>query len=383
MLFMAGKIDMLHATVQELFTNITGGISVPTVNAGPLTNLVEAMIAATGSSQAEAKAVAENLVEANLMGHDSHGVGLAPRYMTHANSGTLTPGGSLSVVSDNGAYLLLDGDMGYGQVIGREAMQLGLEKARSQGVAIVGLRNVHHLGRIGAWGEICAQAGFISIHYVNGTGHAPIVATHGGYEARYSTNPYCTAIPATDKNPMVVADFATSTMAQGKVRVAHYAGDTLPDGAVVGPDGYPSNDPGVMFSDPQGAMLPMSGHKGTCLAVLCEVLAGGLTGGGTALPSRQNDHTIRNNMLTIIVDPNGFAADIPFADDIDNLIDVAKSSKPAAGFDRIMYPGDPERLRRQERAANGIPIDENTWAEMRRMGIAAGLDAGAFDSIIR
>ncbi len=353
----------------------------PVVNAGPLTDLVEAMIAATGSHQSEARAVAENLVEANLMGHDSHGVGLAPRYMTHANSGTLTPGGSVRVVSDNGAYLLLEGQMGYGQVIGREAMQLGLEKARSQGVAIVGLRNVHHLGRIGAWGEICAEAGFISIHYVNGTGHAPMVATHGGYEARYSTNPYCTAIPATANNPMVVADFATSMMAQGKVRVAHYAGKTLPDGAVVGPDGYPSNDPGVMFSDPQGAMLPMSGHKGTCLAVLCEVLAGGLTGGGTAQPSRQDDHTIRNNMLTIIVDPKGFGADIPFADDIDGLIDFAKSSKPAAGFEEILYPGDPERQRQQERTENGIPIDDNTWAEMRRMGIEAGMSSAAFDSI--
>ena len=130
-------------------------------------------------------------------------------------------------------------------MIGQQAMELGLEKARAQGVAIVGLRNVHHLGRIGAWGEECARAGFISIHYVNGTGHGPLVATHGGYEARYSTNPFCTAIPATPDNPMIVVDFATSMIAQGKVRVAHYAGNPLPEGVVVGPNGHATTAPGA------------------------------------------------------------------------------------------------------------------------------------------
>ena len=160
--------------------NIVREDRMPVVNDSALTELVVAMMRGAGGAEGEARAIAENLVQANLMGHDSHGVGLAPRYMDHAQKGTLTVGADVTVVSDNGAYLLLDGNMGYGQVIGQQAMELGLEKARAQGVAIVGLRNVHHLGRIGAWGEACARAGFISIHYVNGTGHGPLVATHGG-----------------------------------------------------------------------------------------------------------------------------------------------------------------------------------------------------------
>ena len=129
-----------------------------------LTNLVTKMIQSAGSERVEAVAVAENLVEANLMGHDSHGVGLAPRYMLHAVTGTMTPGAKVSLITDNGVYLLLDGNMGYGQTIGREAMEIAINKVKKNGAAIVGLRNVHHLGRIGAWGEICAKAGFISIH---------------------------------------------------------------------------------------------------------------------------------------------------------------------------------------------------------------------------
>ena len=370
---------MLKPSVQKI--NILGEDRMPVVNDSALTDLVIAMMRGAGSAEGEARAIAENLVQANLMGHDSHGVGLAPRYMDHAQKGTLTVGAEVTVVSDNNAYLLLDGNMGYGQVIGQQAMELGLEKARAQGVAIVGLRNVHHLGRIGAWGEECARAGFISIHYVNGTGHGPLVATHGGYEARYSTNPYCTAIPATPDNPMIVVDFATSMIAQGKVRVAHYAGNPLPEGVVVGPNGHATTDPGVMFREPQGAMLPMAGHKGTCLAVLCEVLAGALTGGGAAMPKRHVGHTIRNNMLSIIIDPNGFDAAVPVGVDIDDLIAYAKSSKPAEGVDEILYPGDPERQRMESRRAEGIPIDDNTWAEMKRMGTEAGMDAAAFDAI--
>ena len=232
----------------------------------PLEKLVTKMIQASGSEFEEAETVALNLVEANLMGHDSHGVGLAPRYMQHALTGTMTPGADLSLVTDNGVYLLLDGNMGYGQTIGREAMNLGIDKAKRNGAAIVGLRNVHHLGRIGAWGELCAKSGFISIHYVNATGHKPYVAPYGGYEARYSTNPYCTAIPATEKTPMMVLDMATSRVAQGKVRVAHYSEKQLPmPDALVSPNGKLTSDPGVVFRDPMGALLSFGEHKGLSL----------------------------------------------------------------------------------------------------------------------
>ena len=349
------------------------------IDSGKLTDLILTMCEKAGSTVAEARAVAENLVEANLKGHDSHGVGLAPRYIAHALDGRLTVGGRPSVITDQGPFLLLDGNMGYGQTVGAEAMELAIAKARKEGVAIVGLRNVHHLGRIGAWGEMCARAGFVSIHYVNAHGHRPIVAPHGGYDARYSTNPYCTALPETPDNPMLVLDMATSRVAQGKVRVAHNKGAALPDGAAVDPEGHPTRDPGVMFSDPQGAMLSFGDHKGYGLALICEVLAGALTGGGTARPEQHAQDTIRNHMLTIVIDPAGFRDDIPFHAEIDKLQDWVKSSRVRPGAGEILVPGDPERIATAERLAEGIAIDDTTWNEIVECGLSLGLNRVSFE----
>ena len=190
---------------------------------------------------------------------------------------------------------------------------------------------------------MCAEAGLVAICYVNTTGHRPYVAPHGGREARYSTNPYCTAIPATDRNPMIVLDMATSRVAHGKVRVAHYSGKGLPDDALIGPDGLPTTDPAVIFEEPYGAMLSFGQHKGYGLAMICEILAAGLTGGGTAREENMGLETICNNMLMIVMDPNGFTADIPFKSEIDQLISHVGSSAPAAGTDKVRFPGDPER----------------------------------------
>ena len=349
------------------------------IQSDKLTDLIKTMCEKAGSATAEAKAVAENLVEANLMGHDSHGVGLAPRYIMHARDGRLTVGGRPSVITDSGPFLLLDGNMGYGQTVGAEAMERAIAKARAEGVAIVGLRNVHHLGRIGAWGEMAARAGFISIHYVNAHGHRPIVAPHGGYDARYSTNPYCTALPETPDNPMIVLDMATSRVAQGKVRVAHNKGVELPDGAAVDAEGRPTNDPGVMFAEPQGAMLSFGDHKGYGLALICEILAGALTGGGTARPEQQAEDTIRNHMLTIVIDPAGFRDGIPFHGEIDQLQTWVKSSRVRPGVEAVLVPGDPERITTEERLADGIEIDDTTWNEIVECGLGLGLNRVAFD----
>jgi uncharacterized oxidoreductase len=350
-----------------------------TISADKLTALLTTMCVRSGSAEAEAEAVARNLVEANLMGHDSHGVGLVPRYIAHTKDGRVTIGGHASVLSDHGALLLLDGNMGYGQVVGREAMELGLAKVREHGVAVVGLRNVHHLGRIGAWGEICAEAGFISIHYVNAHGHGGVVAPFGGYDARYSTNPYCTALPATPENPMLVLDMATSRVAQGKVRVAHSREARMPAGVLVGPDGEPTTDPGVMFAEPRGAILSFGEHKGYGLALICDILAGALTGGGTAHPENHQENTIRNNMLTIIIDPDGFRQGIPFAQEVDMLTAWVKTSRRLAGTDEIMVPGDPERKSTAKRLADGIPIEDNTWAEIVEAGLSVGMNQVDFE----
>ena len=343
-----------------------------------LTDIVARMISGTGSSEAEGRAVAENLVQANLMGHDSHGVGLAPRYMHHAWIGTLTPNASSELITDSGVMALHDGNMGYGQVIGPEVMTDTIQRAKEHGAAIAGLRNVHHLGRIGAWGEMCAKAGLISIHYVNGIGHRAYVAPWGGREARTSTNPYCTAIPATSKNPMIVLDMATSRVAQGKTRVAYYKEVDLPmDDAVIGPDGRQTASPKSIFEEPYGAMLPFGQHKGYGLSMICEILAGALTGGGAANPKSLGGETINNGMLTIAIDPSRMG-DVPFAEEIDNLVEWITSSATADGVDKVRFPGDPEREMTAQRMADGIPVDPNTWAEMTEAGVKAGMSESDF-----
>lgn len=352
-----------------------------TVAHDALEELVTEMIGRAGSSPEEARQVAHNLVEANLLGHDSHGIGLVAQYMDHARKGTLTVNGHVSLVADNGVYLLLDGNMAYGQVTGAEAMKLGLDKAQTAGAAIVGLRNSHHLGRIGAWGEICAEAGFVSIHYVNVVGHPPLVAPYGGAEARYSTNPYCTAVPATEKNPMFVLDMATSRVAFGKVRVAYNAGTEMVDGALIDHRGLPTRSPAVMFEEPKGAQQSFGEHKGYGLALLGEILGSALLGGPVTDPKHQERDTICNSMLTVIIDPKGFGRDIPFGNAIDSMLDYVTSARPAEGMDRIRVAGEPERDTAADRKANGIPVDPGTWSGLVEAGVTAGMDRHRFDGI--
>ena len=149
-----------------------------------LTRAIEAIVAAGGSEAREAKLVSSNLVLANLMGHDSHGVGMIPRYVDALGEGGLKPNRHPSVTLDSGTMLALDGQMGYGQAVGVEAMDLGIERARKHGVCVMGLGRAHHLGRIGHWAEQAVAQGLVSIHFVNVISRA-IVAPWGGSDARF------------------------------------------------------------------------------------------------------------------------------------------------------------------------------------------------------
>ncbi|HEY6086113.1 MAG TPA: Ldh family oxidoreductase, partial [Burkholderiaceae bacterium] len=187
---------------------------------------VRLVVRGFGSSEAEVEAVAANLIEANLTGHDSHGIGMLPRYAEAFLEGGLKPNTHVSIVHDAGALLRLDGGAGFGQVIGHEAMALGIERARQHGSCIIALGNAHHLGRIGAWAEQAAAGGLVSLHFVNVIARA-IVAPFGGADARFGTNPFCAGVPFSGRDP-VILDFATSIIAQGKTRVAMNKGELVP-----------------------------------------------------------------------------------------------------------------------------------------------------------
>src|SRR5438552_1158226 len=188
--------------------------------AGPLTRAIEAIVAAGGSEPREAKLVADNLVTANLTGHDSHGVGMMPRYIDALLEGGLEANRHPAATLDAGALLALDGRKGYGQAIGLEAMRMAIERAKQHGCCVMALGNTHHLGRIGHWAELAVQEGLVSIHFVNVISHAR-VAPYGGRDARFGTNPCCIGVPLPGRPPLIL-DYASSAVAQGQLRVAHH-----------------------------------------------------------------------------------------------------------------------------------------------------------------
>ncbi|MEP7301765.1 MAG: malate/lactate/ureidoglycolate dehydrogenase [Caldimonas sp.] len=348
--------------------------------ADALTAAVTAVIRAAGSSPGEAAQVAANLVEANLRGHDSHGVGMVPRYIDAVLEGGLAVDARVALVADSGALLTLDGQQGYGQVIGAEAMALGIERARAHGVCVVGLAHSHHLGRIGHWAEQCIAAGLVSIHFVNVLAR-PIVAPFGGRDARLGTNPFCVGIPRPGQEPIVL-DFATSKIAQGKTRVAFNKGLQVEPGTLIDDRGEPTTEPRYAVIEPTGALLPFGEHKGAGLALICELLGGALAGGATGGPVGDGRRRVLNSMLSILVDPERLGTAANLAREMESFVAWSCASPPAAGIDRVRTPGEPERETRAARLVAGVPVDAVTWAEIVAAGGKVGVAPGAIESIL-
>ena len=338
------------------------------------------LVTAFGSSAEEADAVARNLVEANLTGHDSHGIGMLPRYAEAFRQGGLVPNASVKVVLDQGSMLRLDGQAGFGQVIGAQAMALGIDRARQSGSCILALGNAHHLGRIGAWAEQVAAAGLVSLHFVNVISR-PIVAPHGGADARFGTNPVAVGIPLPGRPP-VILDFATSRIAQGKARVAHNQGKPLAPGCLIDDQGRATQDPRYGVVPPFGALLTFGEHKGFGLALVCELLGGALASGMTQGDTDPSRRRVLNGMFSVLVDPQALApgaAGDAFVAQALAFLDWVKASPPQEGVSDVLVAGDPERARRVERMANGVPVDDTTWGEIQAAARSLGLDPAALD----
>ncbi|MDQ6627665.1 MAG: malate/lactate/ureidoglycolate dehydrogenase [Pseudomonadota bacterium] len=350
-------------------------------DAARLASAVAAIVRAGGSADAEAAQVAANLVEANLRGHDSHGVGMVPRYIDAILEGGLAVNSHVAVRADSGSLLTLDGQHGYGQVIGAEAMAMGIERARQHGVCVIGLAHSHHLGRIGHWAEQCIDAGLVSIHFVNVLSR-PVVAPFGGRDARLGTNPFCVGIPRPGHAPIVL-DFATSKIAQGKTRVAFNKGLQLEPGTIIDDHGDPTTDPRYTVIEPTGAILPFGEHKGAGLALICELLGGALAGGATAGPVSDGRRRVLNSMFSILVDPEKLGTAANLAQEMESYVAWATASPPAVAGGRVRTPGEPEREMRAARMATGVPIDAVTWAEIVAAGHKVGLTGSEVDALAR
>jgi uncharacterized oxidoreductase len=328
---------------------------------------------AAGSATEEAQIIADHLVEANLRGHDSHGVGMIPTYMGHLAAGSVTPNRKGRLLREDGAFMVYEGERGYGQVVAREATALGIARARQGGVAVVALRNAYHIGRVGTYGEQCAEAGLVSLHFVNVTGHEPHVAPHRGRDARLGTNPFCIALPAAEPGRAMILDMATSRYPVGKIRVARNEGSRLPPGVLIDAKGEPTQDPQALYDEPSGALLPFAEHKGYALSLACDLLAGAIAGGGTLRPENQTQATITNSMLSLLLDPTRIEPGNWIAEEIAAMTRSVTASPPRDPAEPVLIPGDPERQHRARRMAGGLPIDDTTWAEIAAAAEAQGV----------
>ncbi|MEM7268525.1 MAG: malate/lactate/ureidoglycolate dehydrogenase [Pseudomonadota bacterium] len=352
-----------------------------------VTAVLSRIFVAAGGSEEEAGAIAEGLVGANLAGHDSHGVVRTPRYVEAAQNGMWNFGVEIETTVDGGAFALIDGGAGYGHWVGAQAVREGISRAEEHGVSVIGLRNAGHIGRIGGWAEMALAAGQVSLHFVN-VSRGPLVAPFGGAGRRISTAPVSIGVPNPDGDDFVL-DFATSRIAEGKALVALKAKREVKHGDLVDGVGKPTGDPSVLYGpsatslspnprEGDGALVAMGDHKGSGLALACELLAGAITGNGPNKPGQG----VFNGMLSVYVDPARIDDGYGWGPMVTEYIDWVKSCPPADPDAPVMIPGDPERKARADRMTNGMPLDPQSWDDILKSGEKVGLDRAELEALV-
>jgi uncharacterized oxidoreductase len=333
----------------------------PIFTAAQLATLATDVLHAAGATPEEARIVGDSLAQANLEGHDSHGVVRVPEYVGWMEEKLINIGAHMEVVKETEAFAVMDGHWGYGQVVGRQAMEHGIKKAGRAGSVTISVRQCCHLGRVGDYSLMAARAGLAVVMFVNTHGGGKLVAPWGGRERRLSANPISIAIPRTSRPPILV-DISTCAIAGGKVTIAHNKGESVPPGCILDAEGRPSTNPADFIGPPEGALLPLAGHKGFALSLATDILTGAISGAGCSRPTTKR---VGNSFTATLLDPAQFRDREAFDQDVDQLVDYVKSSKLAEGFTEILIPGEPERRERDRREREGISVDDVTWRQIR------------------
>jgi uncharacterized oxidoreductase len=345
------------------------------VNAKKLADFVAAIMRGAGCNPDEAATIARRLVDSNLVGHDSHGVLRVAKYLEWVRDGTLRPNTAATIEFENDSIAIIDGHRGFGQVIGEFAARIGIGKASKQGIAMVGLTNCGHLGRVGDWTDMAAEAGQVSLHFLN-TSAALRVAPYGGSDRRLSTNPISIGVPVAGRDP-VVLDVTTSMVAEGKLMVALNKGEEVPEGWIIDKRGAPTTEPKDFYAG--GALLTVGGHKGSGLSIVTDLLAGAVSTGKSSDP----DETIlHNNMLSIYIATRVYDPDDGVAREARRFVDFVTASPPAKPGEPVLAPGDVERRNRAARLSTGVPLDDKTYADLVSAAASVGIDAKEADALI-
>ena len=324
-------------------------------SAGQLQRMASALFVAAGTSADIAETVAEILVNANLAGHDSHGVQFVPLYLARIEDGSLDPTATPQIVQETANTMLVDGNKGFGHYMSRQAMSWAIDKAKQATICCVSFQNATHIGRVGEYAEQAVKAGCIAIITSGGASRAGgQMVPFGGSRGVLGTNPIAVGVPTGDDTPFII-DFATTVIAGGKIMVAHSKNADLPAAAIVDKHGHPS----IKTADYNdgGYLLPVGGHKGYALALLF-CLLGGLSG------HFDQEQSAMGGMFMQVIDVAAFTPLATYQQNVRALLDSIKATPPAPGFEEVLVPGDVEQRSRRARLAEGIEIPETTYKQI-------------------
>lgn len=347
----------------------------PIVQADRLTQIGAALLRAAGASKDEADAVAVGCINANLAGHDSHGIIAIPTYIDRIKVGHIVPGEKWTIVQESPATTVIDGHWGFGFYVNTKAMELTIEKARKSNVAACTVFRQSHVGRLAAYPLMAARAGMIGIATADSGRSTKVVAPFGGREARLGTNPISIAVPS-DLDGPIYLDMATSAVAAGKVALAAARNEPIPQGWVVAKDGKLTTDPKQLRQG--GALLPLGGsegYKGSGLAAMVEILCGILTGLGFGVEptGRHNDGT-----FMAVFNVEAFRPLKDFRKEVAEFARYLNATPPSEGSKGVLYPGEIEHRTEQERRKSGIDVEDATWDKLKQLASEYNL-AGELD----
>jgi len=345
----------------------------PKVSPREIRELEVKILTNLGASTKYAEIVVDTLVEASLVGHDSHGVHYITRYAERIKNGIIDPKAVPEITKETASTAIVDGRWGFGQVTAKKTMEIAVEKAKKASISAVGAIHCNHIGRLGAYTAIAAENDMIGILVANVV--HPTVQPFGGASKVLGSNPISVAAPTGRPQPFLL-DFATSAVAEGKVGWAAMNGEKkIPLGWIVDDDGDDTDDP-LEFSLPNGAVSEKGRllsfgardtHKGYALSLLMEILGGILPGAGSI--SDEDMHLYENGLLAIVLNVHSFTPITTFRKRIDSLLKKIHTEPVRSGFqyDHVQVPGEFEWRNREERLKEGIDVPEIAWTEINRL----------------
>lgn len=344
----------------------------PIVSGEKIARISRELLVAVGATESNAAIVADHLADANLVGHDSHGFIRIIQYLREIAEGNIEPAAEPEIVVERGGVARISGNGTFGQVVCRFATELAIQKARTNGIAMVATCEHAHTGRLGSYSEMVAKAGMASIMTL-GTRRTTVrkVAPFGGRDGRLGTNPISMGFPYGSEAP-VILDFATSIAAEGKVRVYRARGQALPGDWLLDAEGKPSRNPEDLYNG--GAILPMGGldggHKGYGLSFMVDLLGGAIT--SLNCTERTEGDPTRGSSI-IVIDLDTFGEPESIEREVETLVRHVKASPPMEGHDGVLYPGEIEARNRSQRQQDGVVIEDATWEEIAGLIEAHGL----------